>query len=89
MTGEEDDLHQSLSITSPLSPCVLRATETTEAFCANSLIRKTLTSIVPLHFGGKNISLIFFFFSLSPPQQSKAGGALRGIRLCGGFSGDL
>lgn len=86
MTGEEDDLHQSLSITSPLPPSVLRATETTEAFCASSLIRKTLASIVPLHFGGKNISLIFFPL---PPHQSKAGGALRGIRLCGGFSGDL
>lgn len=56
----------------------------------NSLIRKTLTPIVPLHFGGKNISLIFFFFFPSP-QQSKPElrGALHGIRLCGGFFGDL
>lgn len=48
----------------------------------NPLIRKTLTSIVPLHFGGKNISLIH------PPRSNRRRaelrGALLGIRLCGG-----
>lgn len=52
------------------SPSVLQAMKPKEPFCVNSLIRKTLTSIVPLHFGGK----IFHWFS----QQSKAGGAERG-----------
>lgn len=76
MTGEADDLHQSLSIIFWL--CPPQAMKPTEPFSVNSLIRKTLTPIVPLHFGGKNISLIFF-----PPQQSKPGGAARG--LCAGL----
>lgn len=58
----------------------------TEPFCVNPLIRKTLTSIVPLHFGGKNISLIH------PPRSNRRRaelrGALLGIRLCRGVSAD-
>lgn len=88
MTGEADDLHQSLSIIPPLSPSALQATKPTEPFCANSLIRKTLTSIVPLHFGGKNISLIFFF-PRSNQRRAELQEALHRIRLCGGFSKDL
>lgn len=87
MTGEADDLHQSLSIIFWLSPFAPQAMKPTEPFSVNSLIRKTLTPIVPLHFGGKNISLIFF--PHSNRSQAELRGALRGIRLCGGFSGDL
>lgn len=86
MTGEADDLHQSLSIIFPLSPFAPQATKPTEPFSMNSLIRKTLTPTVALHFGGKNISLI------SPPAAIEGGqgcdGLCAGIRLCGGFSGD-
>lgn len=73
MTGEAHDLRQSLSVIFPFSPFAAQATKPMEPFSVNSLIRKTLTPIVPLHFGGKNISLIFF-----PSQQSKPGGAARG-----------
>lgn len=54
------------------------------AFCVNSLIRKTLTSIVPLHFGGK---IFHWFFFCSNRRRAELRGALCGITLCGGFSG--
>lgn len=58
----------------------LQAKKRTEPFCVNSLIRKTLTSIVPLHFGGKIFHWFFFFFFLhQQQQQSKAGGAEKGL----------
>lgn len=70
---EADDLHQSLSIIFLLPPFAPQATDPTEPFSVNSLIRKTLTLVVPLHFGGKKYFIDFF-----PPQQSKSGGAARG-----------
>lgn len=85
MTGEADALHQSLSIISPISPSVPWATKPMEPFGVNSLIRKTLTSIVPLHFGGKNISLI----PPPPPAAIEGGRSSEGLCLgldsAGGF----
>lgn len=60
----------------------LQAKRRTEPFCVNSLIRKTLTSIVPLHFGGKIFHWFSFFFSFflhQQQRQSKAGGAEKGL----------
>lgn len=87
MTGEADDLHRSPSIIFSLSPFAPQATKPAEPYSVNSLIRKTLTPTVPLHFGGKNISLIFTPTAIEGGQGCE--GLCAGIRLCGGFSGDL
>lgn len=85
MTGEADALHQSLSIISPISPSVLWATKPMEPFCVNSLIRKTLTSIVPLHFGGKNISLISTPLCSNRRRAELREGLCLGLDAAGGF----
>lgn len=61
-----------------LSPFAPQDTKPTEPFSVNSLIRKTLTPIVLLHFGGKNISLIFF-----SPAAIESGWSCE--RLCAGL----
>lgn len=53
----------------------------------NSLIRKTLTPIVSLHFGGKNISLIFFFSFHPRSNRNRSCEELCvGLDSAGGFS---
>lgn len=49
----------------------------------NSLIRKTLTPNVPLHFGGKNISLIFSPAAIEAGRSCE--GLCAGLDSAGGF----
>lgn len=89
------DLHRSPSIISPLPASLTlfckawsgkekKKKKRVRAFCVNSLIRKTLTSIVPLHFGGKIFH--WFFFAAIEGGQSWEGLCV-GLHSAGGFQG--
>ena len=75
---------QPLSLCSARREVEKKGEKKRRAFCVNSLIRKTLTSIVPLHFGGK----IFHWFSFAAIEGGQSWeGLCVGLHSAGGFQG--